>query len=380
MSKATVVKAVRNARNAVAINFNRVMRREFIPRQAGFLNIETSSVCNLKCCFCAYPKKHSPKITMRDAYFENYVGQALDMGYRHFDLTPCTGDIFMDRHIFNKLEFLESNPRVQSYLFFTNFTVPKTKDIERLFSLNKISGITISVYGHDLPSFLAVTNSTEKVYRRLVRNLETLYGLLGQRKFQLRLGFHEARRRFHRSRSDLTRIVEKIEKAGVAVRRYKSVYNNWGGFITKEDVAGLPIEVGSNDEIYKNGACVRLLTAVQIMSTGIVNGCACRDPDATLRIGNLKEKPLREILSAKNPAYMQLIAEQQKGEFQPVCKSCDFYASIYHKSSGYRKSGTELQSLSEFIAELDARPADGSRGKVIGAAPAPFPHPSPQAG
>jgi hypothetical protein len=90
------------------------------------------------------------------------------------------------------------------------------------------------------------------------------------------------------------------------------------------------------------------------MATGVVNGCACRDADATLRIGDLNEKPLREILSAKNPTYMQIIAEQQNREFRPVCKSCDFYASIYHKSSSYRKNGTELQSLSEFIAELDA--------------------------
>jgi len=291
---------------------------------------------------------------MRNALFQNYVGQALDMGYRHFDLTPCTGDIFMDRHIFKKLEFLESAPRVKSYAFFTNFTIPKTRDIERLFILHKISDIAISVYGHDLSSFIAVTKSTENVYWRLVANLETLYGLIGKRNMRLRLGFHEARRRFHRSRSDLTRIVEKIEGAGIPVRRYRSLYNNWGGYVTQNDVAGLPIEIGGTDEIYKNGACVRLLTSVQIMATGIVNGCACRDPDATLKIGDLKEKSLREILSAKNPTYMQLIAEQQKGEFRPVCKSCDFYSSVYHNSSGYRKSGTELVSLPEFIANLDA--------------------------
>src|SRR5215831_4848085 len=84
LRKARIVKSIRNARNAVAINFNRLMQREFIPRRAGLLNIETSSVCNLKCCFCAYPKKHSPKLTMSDAAFANYVGQALDMGYRRF--------------------------------------------------------------------------------------------------------------------------------------------------------------------------------------------------------------------------------------------------------------------------------------------------------
>jgi hypothetical protein len=31
----------------------------------------------------------------------------------------------------NKLDFLESNPDVTSYQFFTDFTIPKQKDIER---------------------------------------------------------------------------------------------------------------------------------------------------------------------------------------------------------------------------------------------------------
>jgi hypothetical protein len=42
VSKARAVKVIRNARNVVAINFNRLMRREFIPRRTGTLNIETS--------------------------------------------------------------------------------------------------------------------------------------------------------------------------------------------------------------------------------------------------------------------------------------------------------------------------------------------------
>jgi uncharacterized Fe-S cluster-containing radical SAM superfamily protein len=353
LSRARLVKRLRNARHVVATNFNRAVRREFIPRQSGGINIETSSICNLNCAFCAYPKKQSPKVIMSNDLFQNYVGQALEMGYHHFDLTPCTGDIFMDRNIFKKFEFLERTSRVKSYAFFTNFTIPKRKDIERLFALRKISDIAISVYGHDLVSFIAITKARENVYWRLVSNLETLFGLLGQQHFQLRLGFHEARRPFHRSRSDLTRIVEKIERSGIPVRRYKSLYNNWGGYVTQDDVAGLPIEVGGINEIYKNGACVRLLTSVQIMATGIVNGCACRDPDATLRIGDLKRSLLREIISSKNPTYMQLIAEQQKGEFQSVCKSCDFYSSVYHNSRGYRRSGTELVSLEEFVVNLD---------------------------
>jgi radical SAM protein with 4Fe4S-binding SPASM domain len=93
---------------------------------------------------------------------------------------------------------------------------------------------------------------------------------------------------------------------------------------------------------------VRLFTTVQIMATGIVNGCSCRDVDATLRLGDLNETPLRELISSRNPRYMDLIDQQQNGQFQPICRSCDMYASIYHKSSGYRKNNVELETLAEF--------------------------------
>jgi len=100
MTPALLIKSARNFKNAVAININRARGREFIPKGVPTLSIETSSLCNLECRFCAYVKKSSAKVTMKDEFFRSCVGQAIDMGYRHFDLTPCTGDVFMDRGIF----------------------------------------------------------------------------------------------------------------------------------------------------------------------------------------------------------------------------------------------------------------------------------------
>ena len=122
MKPALILKSVRNLRNVVATNINRARDREFIPKSAISLGIETSSLCNLECRFCAYVKKQSPKVSMKDEFFRNAIAQAIEMGYRRFDLTPCTGDVFMDRGVFNKLEHMESHPDVLSYSFFTNFT------------------------------------------------------------------------------------------------------------------------------------------------------------------------------------------------------------------------------------------------------------------
>jgi hypothetical protein len=71
-----------------------------------------------------------------------------------------------------------------------------------------------------------------------------------------------------------------------------------------------------------------------------------------LRIGDLNKTPLREIISSRNSAYMQLIDEQQERRFRPICKSCDFYQSIYHNRRSYRRNGVKTQSLAEFKAAL----------------------------
>ena len=352
MKPALVLKSVRNLRNVVATNINRARDREFIPKSAISLGIETSSLCNLECRFCAYVKKQSPKVSMKDEFFRNAIAQAIEMGYRRFDLTPCTGDVFMDRGIFNKLGHMESNPGVLSYSFFTNFTIPKAQDVKRLFDLGKLTHLAISIYGYDAETFVAITQSTEKVYRRLVYNLETFLGQFERRKFGLHISLHPGVASLRGRSSEITRLLDRFRKAGVTVKVSKGVYNNWGGYVTNDDVHDLPIDIAGPGLIYKNGACVRLFTTVQIMATGIVNGCACRDADATLRLGDLKETPLRDIISSRNPAYMALIEEQQQGNFRPVCQSCDMYASIYHKSSAYRKEGVELETLAQFKTRL----------------------------
>jgi sulfatase maturation enzyme AslB (radical SAM superfamily) len=352
MNPERLATSARNILSAVEIKFNRLMGRQLIPVHRDLLYIETSSVCNLKCRFCAYVKKQSPRVSMKDAFFKDCVTQAVDMGYRRFELTPCTGDIFMDHHIFNKLEFLEANPDATAYQFFTNFTIPKPRDIERLARLQKLSQLAISIYGHDLPSFIAITESTEKMYERLITNLQVLFGLLKQTKFTLAFCFRSTNRASRSATSELMRLLKRFERAGIAIHSTR-LYNNWGGYISQADVEGLGIDIRGADDIYKSGACVHLFTTVQVMATGIVNGCACRDVDTTLRIGDLNETPLRQILSSRNASYMSLIEEQERGEFRPICRSCDYYKSIYHMRSTYRKDRVQLQSVEEFKTRLD---------------------------
>ena len=350
MTLHTFGKRVRNIRNRVLINVNRRLGREFVPLQDRTLNIETTSICNLKCRFCAYEKKSSERLSMTEDFFSDVVRQATGMGLVRYHLTPCTGDVFMDKTLLEKLARLDADPQVEWYDFFTNFTLPSEEDIERLLGVRKLQSMKISIYGHDLESFVAITKSTEKVYRRLIANLEAILARLDRVRFRLSIGLRTSYDEGISGPSDLQALMRRLRDAGIHIHKTR-VFNNWGGMITQEDVAGLGIDVTGGDFAYKSGACSLLFTAVQVMATGIVNACACRDVDATLRIGDLHEQPLKEILSTSNPAYLQIIREQQEGAFRPVCRSCDFYRSIYRVTRGDRRRG--FSTLGEYLEKND---------------------------
>ncbi|MGQ0524256.1 MAG: radical SAM/SPASM domain-containing protein [Betaproteobacteria bacterium] len=331
---------------------NRLLKREFIPAGPGVFHIETSGACNLKCCFCAYEKKAAPKVSMPNDLFFDCVEQAVGLGYTRFDLTPSTGDVFMDKRFFDKLAYLDAHPRVEEYSFFTNLTIPKPEVLARLLPLRKLRQVTISVYGHDLQSFIAITKSTEQMYRRLLGNLETFLTLKDRCRFDLAVGFRSTFNVPGDDASELLKLLGRYREAGISVRPSHGVYNNWGGYITQADVEGLDMHITSTELIYKFGACVKLFDSVQVMASGAVNACACRDVDATLRIGDARKERLADIISTRNAEYMRIIDEQQAGKFRPVCAGCDFYKSIYHERSEYRRNGAKMQSVEQFKARL----------------------------
>jgi uncharacterized Fe-S cluster-containing radical SAM superfamily protein len=341
---------------------NRRLRREFIPVDLGAFNIETTSVCNLKCRFCAYEKKRAPRVTMANETFGRVVEQALGLGFDRFHLTPCTGDVFMDRHLFEKLALLEAHPGVRGYHFFTNLTIPTREQLLRLADLGKFERMTISVYGHDEASFVAITKSTPKIYRRLLANLETVLERRARWPFRLSIGHRSTFDAPAADATDLMRLLARFRAAGVAVNASHGMYNNWGGYVTQADVAGLDMRVAAAEDTVKAGACVKLFDSVQVMATGVVNACACRDVDATLAIGHVDARPLAEILSARNAEYRRIIDEQQAGRFRPVCAGCDFYRSIYHQPKSYRRGRVPTQTVAQYLQAADRR---GARAAAV---------------
>ena len=320
------------------INF--FLKKQKIPDIYDHINIESTSVCNLKCKFCAYPKRDLeavPLATMDIELFKNTVDQAISLGYKKIGLTPSTGDIFMDREIVKKFEYLDELKNYEGFFFYTNFIPTKTEQIEKLIlNTKKLVMFGISIYGHDIKTFKDFCQGTEGAYKRLVLNLKFLLDLHEKNpkiKFNIKISQRsEWNFKLDKNDSELSNILKKLLKVPGIKYDQNFSYNNWGGIIKENDVKNLNIKLQSENTL-KIGSCSLIYSRLTIGANGLVNACACRDANFTLRIGNVKDKKLKDIIALKNTRYNEIIKNQEQNKFDPVCKSCDFYKSIYMEQS-----------------------------------------------
>lgn len=342
--------------NVAEINFNAALGRHFLLDPRFHLFIETTGVCNQSCRFCAYSKKAVGKVVMPMAMFQEIVSQSVEMGFSFFNLTPLTGEVFMDKHFINRMQYLDRHPKVEGYSFYTNFVVPSKQQIEELFKLRKLKSVHVSLYGHDEKSFCDLTQQSTKQYYRLVRNLKYLYDLYNENSF---FNFGMSWRTIPSfvfdkvPDSQLQEIVWEIRNKYQIRIEDMPLYDNWGGLITNKDVKDMGLRVKDGSLTYKKGLCTLIIDRVAVLADGRVNACACRDVNGSLVIGNVKENSLSDILSIKNSLYENLIQEQMDNKFKAACKECSYYRSIYQPLNGdFKEQYYNLDQVKKFLGRV----------------------------
>lgn len=343
------------------LNFLR--QKQYIPDILEHINIESTSLCNLKCKFCAYDKrdlKEVPLQTMQFEMFKDITNQCLQIGYRNFGLTPVTGDVFMDKNINDKLDYLETLEKLEGYYFYTNFIAITEKKIDKLFEYKKLTNLGLSIYGHDEESFIKFSKGSKDSYKILLRNLNYLDNKLKKKNYSFKVELTQRTSRnfsLNESTSDLSSILKKLKLNKHVEYDINHSFTNWGGLVEKKHISDLNIKF-QTELTKKTGSCSLIYSRLSIGSNGIVNACACRDANFTLQIGDLKKNPLRNIISYKNSKYKELINNQEKNNFSEVCSKCDFYRSVYEKPlpTWYLKDKkNSTNSLKDIILELDKR-------------------------
>jgi hypothetical protein len=353
-----LARSLNYARYGVKLRINRWRGREFIV-PSSFFSLETSGLCNLNCRFCGYGKKEEGRTVMSTQTFARLVDEAVEIGYRDFGMTPMTGDIFMDKEVGKKLAILEDHPAVRSYWFYTNFVLLTPDLIRQLAASKKLGPVMyISLYGHDSASFTHFTKRPDIQFRRLVENLNLAHELMASARFTVDIGFRSYPSFEWKPRPGDAAEANPLLRALNRLFEYPHFhysgnileYDSWSRLITQEEVADLGIEITDRSISPKIGACALIFDRQTVFADGVVNACHCHGLDRSLAIGDTRTAPLRDILSARNPAFVDLIRRQQAGDFPTACQNCRYYRSIYRKPHGI-----ETVTLKQFMDVIGAR-------------------------
>ncbi|MCX5789400.1 MAG: radical SAM protein [Elusimicrobia bacterium] len=286
------------------------------------LYIEGTNICNAACVFCAYPQMQRPKVTMTMEVFRKAVDEYAALGLREVDLTPIVGDPFVDPHLFERLDYLKAKPEVKRFHFYTNTILLRPGTAERLMGYGERFWIFCSFGGFDRETYHRVMGVDR--LEQAVANIRTL--IETKKAAGSTVGLHvNLRVPKGNAKGEFWEYLLARQAEGLVAVDGVDDYDNWGGKIGEEVLRGAGL-VPKPPPVH-NGPCRRLLTGPVILADGRVNACCCRDVEATLIIGDVKTRPLADILSG--PELKELIRRHERKDFPEICKTCTKYQSLW---------------------------------------------------
>jgi len=282
--------------------------------------------------------------------FKSYINKAINFGYNSFNLTPVIGECMTDPSLMTKLEYLEGHKGVLDYYFCTNFSLATLSLIKDISKLSKLRSFAVSIYGHDLTSFLNITNGSEADYKAIKKNLYHLLNtneLIPKSEIRIRsvkffdLDEHD---------SDICKIIKLLKARGLRIR-VPERFQNWGGLIKQAAIEKQNLKY--KQAIPKKSPCVFIFYKPTILPDGRINVCAEGDASGNHVIGNLEDENFREVYSINNERYLKFLNLQMSAAFCNHCKACTAYRGIEQDWYTYLLHHKDFISLKQFGSWLE---------------------------
>lgn len=266
-----------------------------------------------------------PKDTMALDLYWRVVDEYIDLGGEVVSLTPIVGDPLIDRHLFDRLDYLASRSEIRRYYFYTNAILLKPAAISRLLEHDRRLRVYVSIGGFDRETYRAIMGVDAFTVVR--SHLEELAAARRASSSDVRITL-TVRCPVSACRGPFWEACSAWHREGLLDIEAVTRFDSWAGKVAAGDLraAGLVAELPP----HKRGACELLFAKPVVLADGRVNACACRDVEAELVIGDLNQTSLAEVWSGE--ALADLVERHERGDYPDVCKRCTWYNSIYNTS------------------------------------------------
>jgi len=237
----------------------------------------------------------SEKREVMDEYlFKKTITDYCDIGGGHISLSPTRGEVFLDKHLKKRIDFIKGTDLVKTVSFTTN-AVDASRFCEKDLSyiINSTSMLQISVYGLDEYEYSMMTRRTG-YYEKMVKNVSKIVNL--NEKSSIVFAF-----RFLKNHAQSTIEQWILENFGRDIPYvYTLEYIDWGGDMdtTKE----LPHDAKWLVHTEKKDIpCYLPVVSTKVFVNGDVKFCTCIDYNniSENTLGNIKNDRLVDIYNGK---------------------------------------------------------------------------------
>ena len=264
--------------NRAKLLWSYLRRRERVPALPVEYIVETTAKCNLYCPMCPRETHRQPKQDMSDAVFEKLIDGAARTS-EHMMLIGL-GEPFMDRKIFDRIEYCERHGI--STLLSTNGTFLDEKLAQKLLA-TRLAHITLSFDG--------ASRETFEYYRK------------GARFEKVRDNFVRFARMKHERGSKIQVVVQMVRMPGNAhevdeFRRFWSGVEGVDQVRVKEDETNLVQPDGRRDGLNARPCHYLWRGPMYVKQDGRVYPCCQSYNLDGAPVGDLNEAPLHEIFNS----------------------------------------------------------------------------------
>lgn len=284
--------------------------------------IETSSICNANCSFCAYKHSDRPKQIMDFETYKRLLEQVKEFGCEELKFTPITGDALVDPGIIEKIRHAKSLNCFKVIYTFTNLI---GLDIERVddFVNSGLTKVMISTCLQNREDYQRIYGVDH--FKRVVKNILALLEANKRNGSPLEIGILLR----HDKGCDLKNnpYYQKIKEFNPKISVLNDDYDNWSGMV---DLKDLPKGQEFLKPQSKEFPCSQLYNGFVVTPSGDVGMCWARDINLDLKVGNVQNNSLVNIWHSEELKKMR--ENWLKGKLPNCCHTCLQYCSILDHS------------------------------------------------
>jgi hypothetical protein len=305
------------------IGGNKVLRHmnEIIAQRPIKIGVETYSLCNARCVFCARRKLRASRQLMSMPLFGRICAEYAAMGGGFLGFAPLLADPLLDPLLLERIRLMrKSFPTIHPHMITNGIALKNFSDDELAEMLSIFDHIDISIGGltrEDYKTMYGV-DKFDQVKESLYRLIKVRETISSSCPLELHIRTHR--------RNEVVNSLElsNLRKLGYVCNDIIDSFADWGAVVNEKDLPeGTRLKKKDNSKC--NISCAFPMIYMQIMPDGLVLGCACMDAKMQTPMGHLEESNLQSIWQGR--AFSNLRSSFQRGELYPPCMTCAYYSN-----------------------------------------------------